>query len=178
MRTGLRTINIDDLGVYVSTRLRVNILCLCGLKLRLCWGRLRLLGQSPEQQRPSGLQNKAKIQEWRPGENVLQIESGFLFRGMLLTKAMDLGESRYTAVNLQPLSLPVRVVFGSLSGLRSRTNERHVPAQDVPELGQLGQAPPDKESLVELRIGCVTLHVQTIHLKRDSVLPTTQFSPK
>ena len=96
-RTGLRTINTGSLRGCVLTRPTEKVLCL---------SKGGLLAQPSKQQRPDGLQNKAKVPKWRPVEYVLQIESCFVFGRMLLPKSVDLSEARHTASNFQSLPLP------------------------------------------------------------------------
>src|SRR5579864_6324235 len=97
---------------------------------------------------------------------------------MVLAKSVNLREPCYAPAHLQSLSLPVGVVLQSFGRLRSWAYDGHITSQDIPQLRQLGETPPDQKPLVARGIRCVTIHIQPVHGKGNPILATTWLRPK
>jgi hypothetical protein len=107
-------------------------------------------------------------------EYVLHIEAGLFLGWMLFAKSMDLGEAGNARPYLQTLTLPLRVIPDSQSGLRARAYERHITAQHIPQLRQFRQTPPHKKPFVTGCIGCMAIYIKPPHAERYTILPTAR----
>src|ERR1700721_52864 len=108
--------------------------------------------------------------------HVLQVESGFFLRRMLLSQSANLGPSRHSRFYVEPLTLPLGVVLDPVGGFRSRANQTHVSAQNIPELRHFGDAELLQDSFVTRYILAVAIGVQTVHPEVRAKLPATKLT--
>src|SRR5881275_2289653 len=71
--------------------------------------------------------------------------------------AVDLGPARDARLHVEPVQLPLVVLLDLVAQRRTRADDRHVAADDVPELRQLVEAQPseDTPALRDARVAAV-----------------------
>src|SRR5262245_34170909 len=99
----------------------------------------------PAHDRANGCEQNTEIQRERQPPYVVEIKRDSLTPHELVA-AGNLGEAGDTRPHQQPPALLLRVLVVVLPESRPGTDEAHVTDQDVPELGQLVQAPPPQYS--------------------------------
>jgi len=71
--------------------------------------------------------------------DVLEIVTGFLVGGMIVTQTFDLSESGHSWLNREALALPFGIVLHPGWIFGARTDQAHVALHDIPQLRQLGE---------------------------------------
>src|SRR5262249_29791532 len=103
-----------------------------------------------------------------------QIIVGFVFGSALLAQTVNLGKTGNTRFAAESQTLPVRVSLDSLLALRPRTNQAHVSANHVPQLGKFGDAQHLQQPLPQRKAQSSALAVETVHAELMPVLSATQ----
>src|SRR4051812_7715077 len=97
---------------------------------------------------------------------------------MLFPKTVYLRESCQARLNAESLTLPFRIVLYPLGRFGAGPDQTHVARQNVPQLGQLSETEPGKQSPKAVQVNGIPVHVHSPHREHLAIQPAAELSSK
>ncbi len=86
----------------------------------------------------------------------MQVVSSLILGGMLMSETVNLRQSGNARFRDEPLAMPIGVMPSSLDAFRAGSDQAHLAAQDIEQLGQFRDAEFLQQAFETWRFGCRT----------------------